>query len=156
MSVKRTVLIFAITTCAAMAAAEASPMTSTYVYFDGQKAEPNSQVPAVPQANNPATSNGGLGQPDPAANAALQGRIQQALHNDPTLASTHVSVSVTDSAVELSGTVASGKDKETAERIAQSFDNNRKFTDRLIVAGQAAGANNAGKSNSSTASSPKH
>ncbi len=112
-----------------------------------QKAQPNPQAPAT-QGNNPANRDSTLGPPDPAANAALQGRIQQALQSEPTISASHVSVSVTDSAIELSGTAASTKDKETAERIAQSFDGNRKFTDNLVVTGQALGANsNAGSTN---------
>jgi osmotically-inducible protein OsmY len=100
--------------------------------FEGQKAEPNPQIPATPQAN----AGSPLGQPNPAEDAALQGRIQQAFSNDPTLSTSHVSVSVTDSAIELTGTVDSTTSKETAERIAESFDGNRKFTDKLVVTGQ--------------------
>ena len=144
MNAKRVVLMVTLMTLATAAVAQSvSPVS----YADeGQKAEPNAQAPAVPQANNPANPNG---QPDPAADAALQGRIQQALQNEPTLSASHVSVSVTDISIELSGTAASTRDKETAERIAQSFDGNRKFTDKLVVTGQAPVAgNNAGSSNS--------
>ena len=112
--------------------------------LDGQKAEPNSQVPATPPANsgNQAAT---LGQPNPAADAALQGRVQQALNNDPALSSSHISVSVTDSALELTGTADSIKSKETAERIAESFDGNRKFTDKLLVTGQNSGVRTPGQ-----------
>ena len=147
MNLERMVLTIALTAVATIAIAQGVPATASYA-ADGQKAEPNAQAPAVPQANNPAS----LNPPDPATNAALQGRIQQALQNDSTLSSSHVSVSVTDSAIELSGTAASIKDKETAERIAQSFDGNRKFTDKLTVTGQAPGANNSGAGSSN----PQH
>ncbi len=150
MTAKRLVLIVALMSIGTIATARSSAAASSA--YEGQKAEPNAQAPAVPQANNPANPNGGLGQPDPAANAALQGRIQQALQNEPTLSASHVSVSVTDSAIELSGTAASTKDKETAERIAQSFDGNRKFTDKLLVTGQAPGVNSSAKSDTSNSS----
>ncbi len=107
-----------------------------------QKVEPNPQVPATPQANsgnsNGNTGNTGntLGQSNPASDAALQGRIQEALRNEPGLGTSHISVNVTDSTVELSGTVGSTKDKETAERTAESFDGNRQFRDKLVVTGQ--------------------
>jgi osmotically-inducible protein OsmY len=87
--------------------------------------------------------------PDPqtvhdAANAAaagdqsssrLQSRIQDALRNEPTLSSSHVTVNVTETTIDLAGTVGSGKDKQTAERIAQSFDGNRQMKDNLVVTG---------------------
>lgn len=44
-----------------------------------------------------------------------------------------VSVSVTDSAIDLNGTVGSGKEKITAKRIAQSYAGNRKVTDHLTI-----------------------
>lgn len=104
--------------------------------FEGQKAEPNTQVPATPQANT-GRADDTLGQPNPADNASLQGRIQQALTQDPTLSTSHVVVNVTDSAIELTGTADSIRSKETAERIAESFDGNRKFADKLLVTGQS-------------------
>lgn len=103
-----------------------------------QKAEPNPQIPATPQANSSSlmvSSNApGISAAD---DAALQGRIQQALQSEPSLSASHVSVAVTDTEIQLSGTAASGKDKETAERIAASFDGNRRLTDKLAVTGQA-------------------
>jgi hypothetical protein len=103
-----------------------------------QKAEPNPQIPATPQANS-SSAMGSSNAPGISAadDAALQGRIQQALQSEPSLSASHVSVAVTDTEIQLSGTAASGKDKETAERIAASFDGNRRLTDKLAVTGQA-------------------
>ncbi len=42
---------------------------------------------------------------------------------------------MTDSSINLTGTVGSSNDRETAERIAQSFDGNRKLNDKLVVTG---------------------
>lgn len=68
-------------------------------------------------------------------NPALQSRIDDALRNEPTLGASHVVSNVTDTGIELSGTVGSTKDKQTAERIASSFDGNRKLTDNIVVTG---------------------
>ena len=75
--------------------------------------------------------------PSPEANdnAGLQSRINDALRNEPTLGASHVVANVTDSSIELAGTVGSTKDKQTAERIASSFDGNRKLTDNISVTG---------------------
>lgn len=73
--------------------------------------------------------------PDTGGNAALQSRIDDALRNEPTLGASHVVSTVSDSGIELSGTVGSTKDKQTAERIASSFDGNRKLTDNIVVTG---------------------
>lgn len=129
---------------------------SVTIFLYGQKAEPNPQAPATPQANTgrtsaslpqatPGTTNGSAAptistQTSAADDAALQGRIQEALRNEPALAPSHISVNVTDTAIEISGTVPSIQEKQTAERIAESFDGNRKFEDKLLVAGQASAA----------------
>lgn len=124
-----------------------------------QKSEPNQQVPATPQANagpqsatTPATAPPSAG----ASNPTLQGQIQQALQNESGLDASHIAVSVTDNSIEISGSVPSSEDKKTAQRIAQSFDGNRKFNDSLTVTGQAvpAGAGSSAHPTDS-ASSPK-
>lgn len=73
--------------------------------------------------------------PDSNDNAGLQSRIDDALRNEPTLGASHVVSSVTDSGIELTGTVGSAKDKQTAERIASSFNGNRKLTDNITITG---------------------
>ena len=75
--------------------------------------------------------------PPVGSNATLQGQIQQALRNASDLDASRVSVNVTDAAIEISGTVPSGKDKQAVERLARSFDGNRKFTNDLTITGQA-------------------
>lgn len=120
-----------------------------------QKAEPNKQVPATPQANSGEPSGASastIQRPELENSATLRSQIENALSNEPSLSGSHVSVNVTDNEIQLSGTAASPKDKLTAERIAQSFDGNRKFTDNLLVTGQAGAPNPA--TNKSAA--PKH
>lgn len=84
-------------------------------------------------------SSSGMPQSDASASTAdsstLQNQIQNALKNEPTLAADSITVSVTDSAVELSGTAATKKDKQTAKRIAQSYAGNRKVKDDITVSG---------------------
>src|SRR3954470_8116601 len=67
--------------------------------------------------------------------ASLQSTIQEKLKSEPMLSSSSVNVNVTDATIELSGTVATGKEKQTSERIAQSYAGNRKVVDRITVTG---------------------
>ena len=68
--------------------------------------------------------------------ATVQEQIKTALHNEPTLHNDTVNVNVTDSTIELSGTVQTGKEKQTARRIASSFAGNRRVRDRITVSGR--------------------
>jgi osmotically-inducible protein OsmY len=68
--------------------------------------------------------------------ATLQTTIQDKLKGEPLLSSSNVNVNVTDSTIELSGTVSTGKEKQTAVRIAQSYAGNRKVVDRITVTGK--------------------
>jgi osmotically-inducible protein OsmY len=70
-------------------------------------------------------------------NTTLQNQIQTALKNEPTLANDAITVNVTDSSVELSGTATSKKERQTAQRIAQSYANNRKVVDHITVSGSS-------------------
>lgn len=73
--------------------------------------------------------------PESADNGTLQAQIENALRNEPALGASHVQVNVTDTVIELAGTVGSSKDKLAAERIAQSFGANRRLSDKLTVTG---------------------
>jgi osmotically-inducible protein OsmY len=79
--------------------------------------------------------------------ATLQGQIQSALQNEPTLRNDNVNVTVTDSTIELSGTVQNGKEKETARRIASSFAGNRRVKDRVTLSGKGTASTKSGSSN---------
>jgi len=67
--------------------------------------------------------------------SALQSQIENALGNEPALSSSHITVNVTAESIDLTGTLGSSKDKQAAERIAQSFDGNRKLNDNLTLTG---------------------
>jgi len=82
------------------------------------------------------------------AGGDLQSQIQNALRNEPTLSSDNINVNVTDDTINLSGTVATGKEKQTAKRIAQSYAGNRKVKEHLTVSGKGNASNtNSGSGN---------
>jgi osmotically-inducible protein OsmY len=70
----------------------------------------------------------------------LQQQIQTALKNDPSLSNSTIMVSLATDSIELSGDVATGKEKKTAQRIAESYAGNRKMKNNITVAGKGAGA----------------
>jgi hypothetical protein len=65
-------------------------------------------------------------------NEKLRGQIQNTLRNEPSLAGSRLDVAVTDSEIELSGSVPTGREKEAARRLAQSYDNNRRVVDSKV------------------------
>jgi osmotically-inducible protein OsmY len=85
--------------------------------------------------------------------ADLQAQIQNALKNEPTLSNDNINVTVSDDAIDLSGTVASGKEKQAAKRIAQSYAGNRKVKDHITVSGH--GSENMSPSDKGTNPSTK-
>ena len=109
-------------------------------YEQGAQPQASTASGSAGQQSPSSTSVGSAGTPQPpspdaSSNAGLQSRIDDALRNEPTLGASHVVSNVTDTGIELSGTVGSTKDKQTAERIASSFDGNRKLTDNIAVTG---------------------
>jgi hypothetical protein len=68
--------------------------------------------------------------------AELAGQIEAALRDDPALANDQILVSVDETQIVLSGTVANRKQKRTADRIGKSFAVNRKMVDKLVVQGE--------------------
>jgi osmotically-inducible protein OsmY len=86
-------------------------------------------------ASDPQAVPNSSGNPGGNSMTTPQARIEDAIRNEPTLGNSHVAINVTDSSINLTGTVGSSNDRETAERIAQSFDGNRKLNDKLVVTG---------------------
>lgn len=123
-------LIFVLALALAYAASQTSSSGSSPSQTPAQPPSTNQTTPATTAATAPdsQTSSGAGGE--------LQGQIQNALKNEPTLANDNISVSVTDTEIDLSGTVASGKEKLTAKRIAQSYAGNRKVKEHLTMSGQ--------------------
>ena len=73
----------------------------------------------------------------PLANTTtLKGQIENALRNDAQVGSSKLNVNVTDTTIELSGNVPTGKERTAAYRIVQSFAFNRRVQDRMTVTGR--------------------
>lgn len=90
--------------------------------------------------------------PDISANSAnveLQAQVQDALSKVPELSNDNVRVTAGDDGLELSGNVGSGRERQAAFRIAQSFARGKKVVDHIVV-----GAGN-GVPNPTTAEKPK-
>jgi osmotically-inducible protein OsmY len=73
-------------------------------------------------------------------NQKLREQILNALRAHSSLASSSFNVEVSDSQIELSGSVPTAREKETARRIAQSYGNNRSVVDAKIDVRNAGGA----------------
>jgi osmotically-inducible protein OsmY len=123
-------LVFVLALALAYASAQSSgssPSTSnqstTSQPSQDQNQKPEAQAgSSAAQSGSPATSG-----------TEVQGQIQDALKKDPALSNANITVSVTDDAVELNGTVASNDDKKAAKKIAKSYAGNRKVKDNLTV-----------------------
>ena len=73
-----------------------------------------------------------------ATDAELQAQIQKALRSEPTLSNDNVTVLVSANTIELSGSVASGRDRLTAMRIARSYAGSKWLVNHLQVREPAA------------------
>lgn len=76
----------------------------------------------------------------------LQKQIETQIKNDPSLTDSTVSVTVSENSIDLNGTVGSSKAKTNAERIAQSYAQNKKVNDNLQVTGAGNSDLNSGHS----------
>jgi hypothetical protein len=72
----------------------------------------------------------------------LQSQIQSSFQQQSGLSG--VMVNVTDNSISLSGTVETGKEKQTAKRIAQSYAGSRKVEDNITVTGKGQGSGMSG------------
>lgn len=75
----------------------------------------------------------------------LQTQCETALQREPTLSGSHINCVVSGDTIELSGSVMTGKERQTALRIAHSYAGNRRVVDRLTVTGRGQGANMGGE-----------
>lgn len=76
----------------------------------------------------------------PDETAAATTRIQEALGKDPIFHANRLKAAVSGDGIELSGDVASGRDRLNAERIAQSYAQGRKVVNHIVVKGHSAAA----------------
>ena len=119
----RLALILACGTGFALAqAGVGQPPQTTPPTFPSQQQQPDTQQ--KPDASAPASQ----------AGTDVQGNIQKALQQDPSLANANINVSMTsDNKVELTGTVASKDQKKSAKQIAESNAAGYKVVDHLKV-----------------------
>jgi len=73
-----------------------------------------------------------------ASDAELQTQIQKALRSEPTLSNDNLTVLVSANAIELSGSVATGRDRLTAMRIARSYAGSKWLVNHVQVREPAA------------------
>jgi osmotically-inducible protein OsmY len=66
----------------------------------------------------------------------LQTQIQNALSKEPTLSGDTVNVNVSPDAIDVNGTVATAREKQTATRIVQSYAGNKKVITHLNITGR--------------------
>lgn len=117
----------------------------------GAETNPNSQTPlessglpreagASPSAAGPCACSPANA---PIANATtnsedteLAPEIESALHSDPVLANRQLHAQVTDTEIILTGAVATGKEKQDAQRIAESYAANRRVVNKIAITGQ--------------------
>lgn len=97
-------------------------------------------TPGQAQSGAPVSGNAGQSPPPLSENnntaaetSSLQTEINNALQQDPTLANNNLHANVTDSQIELTGSVRSGREKQAARRIAQSYAGNRRVVDHITV-----------------------
>ena len=107
-----------------------------------QQQRPQGQNPSLPQGSAPMPSS------NVSDSASLKGQLDQAYQSEPSLSGSNIQVEVSDTSIQLSGSVPTGKEKTTAKRIAQSYAGNRKVVEKLAVTGRT-------NSNGVTANPPK-
>ena len=105
----------------------ASPSTATPSQSTPD-ASPTAQQPGMGQSSHDSSA---------AGSSDVQTKIQAAIQQDQSLASSGVSVNVTDSKVTLAGTVASQADKDKAESIAQANAGSRQVENKITVSGSS-------------------
>ncbi len=114
----------------------------------GSAPGPNSKPPGNALGSISGNANGGVADLQAAAGetspspSELQAQIQNALRNEPTLASDNVNVTVSEDEINVAGAVATAKEKLTAKRIVQSYAGNRKVKDQLTLKGRGVETSN--------------
>jgi hypothetical protein len=98
------------------------------------------QEPAVPSLSPLPPVMPQPSSPDEAAksiDSALQSQVQDALNKDPVFSRDGVKVTATTEGIELSGDVATGRDRLNADRIAQSYARGKKVVNHIVVKGHS-------------------
>jgi BON domain len=98
---------------------------------------PAQETPPLPSAS---ATPGAEPSPDAsvAIDSALQAQIQDAFDKDPIFSHEGLKVTVLQDGIELSGDVASGRDRQNAARMAQSYARGKKVLNHVVVKGHSA------------------
>lgn len=102
------------------------------------KAATTAQEPA-PAAS--VTSQPPSDEPNKSIDSALQSQVQDAIDRDPVFSRDGLKVAATTDGIELSGDVATGRDRVNAGRIAQSYARGKKVVNNIVVKGHSAAPN---------------
>lgn len=108
-----------------------------------REASPAAQTATQTTQATPAPSSTGSATVSPsptealAIDSALETQIQDALRKDPALGSGSVRVTALPDGIELSGTVANGRERQNAGRIAQSYARGKKVLNHILVNGRS-------------------
>jgi osmotically-inducible protein OsmY len=97
----------------------------------------NEQHPSATPKQTQSTPAAKLPQSDAAPSTDLQGSIQAALQQEPSLKDSSISVQQNDNGIELSGTTPNREEKKTAERIAKANAAGRPVKNHIKVTGPA-------------------
>jgi BON domain-containing protein len=95
----------------------------------------NEQPPSTAPNQTQSTQAAKLPQSDAAPSTDLQGSIQAALQQEPSLKDSSISVQKNDSGIELTGTAPSREEKKIAERIAKANAGGRPVKNHIKVTG---------------------
>jgi hypothetical protein len=98
---------------------------------------PSHEAPPLPAASATPGTEPGPGE-TVAIDSALQTQIQDAFDKDPIFSRGGLKVTVLEDGIELSGDVASGRDRQNAARIAQSYARGKKVVNHVVVKGHTA------------------
>lgn len=95
--------------------------------------------PPADNATNDARTAGSENADVPAAapDLQLQAEVQDALSKVPELSNDSLRVAALPDGLELTGNVVSGRERQAAVRIAQSYARGRKVVDHIVVSGRA-------------------
>jgi osmotically-inducible protein OsmY len=136
--------IFLMVVALALATSQTSNSSSSATSAAKQSSPAGSEHPPSPaQTGSSATSASDSSAASQAESETstgdLQAQIQNALRNEPTLMHDTVNVSVSEEQIDVSGSVATAREKLTAQRIVQSYAENRKVNDHVTVSGRKSG-----------------
>jgi osmotically-inducible protein OsmY len=116
-----------------LAAMEASLGSQTPASSPSSATATSEAAPNAPSSSEPRIAEA----PRDAVDTDLQAQVQDALMKVPALSNDSLRVVAAGDSLELSGTVATGKERLAAVRLAQSYARGRKVVDHIVVSGRS-------------------